>query len=45
MQDDILGIVAGVIPCSSMVERVPVKDEVVGSNPTGGASCDLNIPK
>ena len=24
-------------PCSSMVERVPVKDEVVGSNPTGGA--------
>ncbi len=24
-------------PCSSMVEQIPVKNEVVGSSPTGGA--------
>ena len=33
-------------PGSSMVERLPVKEKVVGSSPTGGAKCTtrpLNI--
>ena len=36
--DIILKIVVSMIPCSSMVEQVPVKDKVRGSSPLGGAA-------
>ncbi len=30
------------LPCSSAVEQIPVKNKVVGSNPTGGAKDLIN---
>lgn len=32
-------------PVAQLVERLPVKEDVVGSRPTGGAKFALNIPK